>query len=280
MVQARVAVVIPCFNDGSFLEGALASIRESEPVELIVVDDGSTDEKTLATLEQIAARGVPILRRANGGLASARMAGVAATRARYVLPLDSDDELEPGSATRLADALDGDASLAFVYGHRRFLGEGSSVRRAPPWDPFALLYANRYGYSGLYRRDILLEVGGWSLNGCYEDWDLLLAFAECGYAGAPVDQTALHYRRHNTARLNEQCLKRHRRAYKVLRQRHQALFAQRGELAHRAGASLWRQALEPVCNGSRPIKPFWLYWALRGRRSLRPSFAGPGGSDA
>src|SRR5579872_32972 len=118
--RRRLAVVIPCFNDGAYLRDALRSIREDEPVELVVVNDGSTDPVTIATLAEIAAEGVTVLHQENSGLAAARMRGVSATSAPYVFPLDSDDMIEAGCLARLADALDADDSVAFVYGHLEF----------------------------------------------------------------------------------------------------------------------------------------------------------------
>src|SRR5438552_298882 len=71
----RVAVVVPCFDDGETLPDALASLAEQEPHELVVVDDGSTDPATLETLADVERRGVRVVRRANGGLSAARMTG-------------------------------------------------------------------------------------------------------------------------------------------------------------------------------------------------------------
>ena len=72
----RVAVVVPCFNDGSTLHETLDSLEGQEPHELVVVDDGSTDPETLRVFEQLEERGVRVARRANGGLSAARFAAV------------------------------------------------------------------------------------------------------------------------------------------------------------------------------------------------------------
>jgi glycosyltransferase involved in cell wall biosynthesis len=266
---ARVAVVIPCFNDGAYVGDAVASVREQEPVELVVVDDGSTDEATRTTLAGLAAAGTRVERRENGGLSAARMTGVRATSAPYVFALDADDELEPRCLARLADALDADRSVAFTYGHLVFTGDMTGGRRAQPWDPFTLLYANRWGAPCLYRRDALLAVGGWSLPDVYEDWDLLMALAEHGYRGAPVDQLVLHYRRHASARMNRTGHRRHAALYNAVKRRHEPLFARRHELARESGTPLWRRLAYPLLLGSRPLYPFALYHALERLRSRR-----------
>jgi glycosyltransferase involved in cell wall biosynthesis len=78
----RVAVIIPCFNSGPLVREAVASLREDEPLEVLVVDDASTDAATRDALSRLEADGVRVLRLAeNGGVARARAAGVAATAA-------------------------------------------------------------------------------------------------------------------------------------------------------------------------------------------------------
>src|SRR5712691_7353690 len=96
-MRARVAVVIACFDDGATLREAVDSARAQEPVELVVVDDGSTDAGTLDVMRGLEAEGVLVVHQPNAGLPAARMAGVHATSAPYVSPLDADDELVPGA---------------------------------------------------------------------------------------------------------------------------------------------------------------------------------------
>jgi glycosyltransferase involved in cell wall biosynthesis len=61
----RVAVVVPCFNDGATLRETITSIDEPEPIELVVVDDGSTDPDTLAVLTELAAAGTRVVHQEN-----------------------------------------------------------------------------------------------------------------------------------------------------------------------------------------------------------------------
>ena len=252
----RIAVVVPCFNDGAFIREAVESVREPEPVELVVVNDGSTDRVTIERLSDLASEGIRVEHQPNGGLAAARMAGVMATSAPYVFPLDADDQLEASCLARLADELDTDPSLAFVYGHLEFTGSRVGGRRAQAWNPYTLLYANRWGATCLYRREALLHVGGWSFPDIYEDWDMLLALAEHGYRGGEVDQLVLYYRRHSNARMNTSGHKRYATLYRQLRERHQSLFLRQAELATENRVPRWRQAVYPLFLGTRPLYPF------------------------
>src|SRR5438067_3423668 len=177
----RVAVVVPCFNDGETLPATLASLASEEPHELVVVDDGSDDPATLATLSRLAEGGIRVVRRKNGGLSAARMTGVEATRARYVLPLDSDDAVVPGALTALADALDAAPDAALAWGDIDVWGAlESRLAVARSLDPWLLTYLNDVPVASLLRRDAIRAVGGWSMGSGYEDWDLWLALAERG----------------------------------------------------------------------------------------------------
>ena len=87
----KVSVIIPAYNAAPYLAETLASVfAQSYPdYEIIVVDDGSTDD-TLAVLEQFADR-ITLIRKPNGGPASARNAGLRQARGELLAFLDGDD---------------------------------------------------------------------------------------------------------------------------------------------------------------------------------------------
>src|SRR3954462_8336663 len=180
----RTAVVIPCFNDGVYAGEAIASLRGEEPHELVVVDDGSTDPVTIRYLRELEEGGVRVVRQENSGLAAARMAGVAATTAPYVYPLDADDLLCPGALARLADALDSDPGAAVAYGNVEMFGAARNFfdNSGTQLDPWLITYLSNLPGTSMVRRSLLLEAGGWQLNeGGYEDWDLWMSMAERGF---------------------------------------------------------------------------------------------------
>ena len=114
---ARVSVVLPCFNDGPLLLEALGSLREDEPLEIVVVDDASTDPATLEILDRLRGERTRVIRHPeNRHLSASRMTGVAATSARYVYPLDADDQAVPGALAAMADRLDAVPEAAVVAG--------------------------------------------------------------------------------------------------------------------------------------------------------------------
>jgi glycosyltransferase involved in cell wall biosynthesis len=251
----RVAVVVPCFNDGETLPEALASLEGEEEHELAVVDDGSDDPATLEALARLAERGTTVARRPNGGLSAARMTGVEATTAPYVFPLDADDAVLPGTLAALADALDRTPAAAVAWGDIEVWGEvETELAVARSLDPWLLTYLNDVPVGSLIRRDALEAAGGWSMGSGYEDWDLWLALAERGHTGVHVPRPTLRYRR-RSGRMLDDCTPEHGRLYAKLRSRHPGLFAARRANLRRSTAPLRTKLAFPLVE-ALPLDPF------------------------
>ena len=237
-VSPRVAVVIPCFDDGATVVHAVRSLLAQEPCELVVVNDGSTDPHTLQVLHDLEAAGCRVLHQRNRGTSAARMAGVWATRAPYVFPLDADDAVTPGSLTALVETLEARPDVAAVWGSVRLFGDVAREERgrASALDPWRITYFNNIPYAGMIRREALLRVGGWSLPGPFQDWDLWMALAEAGYRGAGIDEPVLRYRLHGGRQFTRGAA-RHAELYSSLQSRHRRLFDAR--------RSNWRRSADP-----------------------------------
>lgn len=247
MTSPRIAVVIACYNDGLLLREAYASIVENEPIEVVIVDDGSTNEETAIALDELKAAGVTVIHQANGGPCAAIATAVANSTAPYVLPLAADDHLEPGCLGPLADVLEqcGD-DVAFVFGHAYLFGDVNYFRRTPDWNPWLLLYSNFWSATNLFRRDSYLAAGGFQPRTRYEDWDLFLGFAERGWRGVLVDRVVFHYRIHGSGRLRAKAMANFRNEYRALRSFHRPLYARRRELARQYRPSAVQRVFYPV----------------------------------
>jgi glycosyltransferase involved in cell wall biosynthesis len=275
--QARIAVIIPCYNDGAFVGGAVASVSDARDVEIVVVDDGSTDQGTLEALDDLAGRGLRVVHQRNAGLSAARMAGMKATTAPYVYPLDADDLAVAESLRTMADLLDADPGAAVCYGDYLEFGDRQLVRAVPVTiDPYRLAYTNEYPVTAVFRRSALEAVGGWRhLGSGYEDWRLWMTFAERGmrgvHAGAGV--LTLHKRLHGPRMLTS-AKADHRTLYRALRREHPGLFEQLAAHRRKSSLSPLRRLLYPVVYGGR--RRFWFeqrvktwldrrgLWTLRG----------------
>jgi len=255
-------VIVPCYGDGEFVLETLASIQEEEPIELVLVDDGSPDEHTRSVLAELEASGTRVLRHdSNRGVGAARTTGLRATSAPYVFPLDSDDLLSPGALGHLADLLDGDPEAVVAWGDYEEFGDVALVRAVPETiDPFRLAYTNEYPPAAMFRRSFLEELGGWEhfryRGAYYEDWDLWMSVAERGHRGLHAGAGYVTYRqRVHGPRLLETAKRHHVPIYRRLRESHASLF-DRIHMHRRAShVSRPRKLLYPLVYGRRPRLP-------------------------
>jgi glycosyltransferase involved in cell wall biosynthesis len=235
----NVTVVIACFNYGRYVGEAVASALGQE-AQVVVVDDGSTEEETLRALDELPAE-VELVRQANGGVCRARNAGLARVQTPYALVLDADDRLAPGALAALLPVLEAEPSLGFTYGTMRFFGDWEGELRFPDYDPYALLYRHTIGLSALARREVFEDTGGFDpAFELFEDWELWVNALEHGWRGRRIDDVTLEYRRHGETKLRRD-RSRYREVYRQLRRKHAALYSgdvdtrlgTRGKLVHR-----------------------------------------------
>lgn len=270
----RVAVVIPCFNDGATVVDTVESaLQDPEPRQVVVVNDGSSDPTTLEVLAELEERGdLEVVHRTNGGLSAARMTGMAATTAPYVFALDADDQVVARALTRLADALDANEDAMLAWGDQENFGEVNLLqRRVERLDPWLLTYVNPLN-ACLLRRTAILEVGGWVLQHGYEDWDLYAGLAEKGLDGIRVPGPSNRYRI-SDQRMLAACRERHDELYAHLRERHPALFgARRGNRRSSEAPRLVKLLLPAVAHlpfVSSPVRQRLTRFAVDPRHGLR-----------
>lgn len=268
-LRLRTALVIPCHDQCRFLGEAIESALAQSPAfdELVVVDDGSSDDTAAVAARHPQVRLVQQPRR---GLSAARNRGLAETSADVVAFLDADDRLLPGALASGLDALARAPGAAFAYGSYRNVDECGAPLSMPlffpcsehPYEDF--LHGNPVGMHGavLYRRAPLVAAGGFDEGlTAGEDYDLYLRLARC----APVashDSIVAEYRRHPNAMSRDPA----RMLLSTLRvQRRQRPFV-RGdaalERAWREGMQITRRTFGPplfarVAEGWRGLRPSW-----------------------
>ena len=252
--EPRIAVIIPCFNDGPLITETLDSIREPEPIDVVVVDDHSTDAATSDLYPHLEARGYRVLRHArNCGQGVARNTGLASTTAPYVFNLDADDLLLPGVLTAMAALLDAHPDASVCYGDYEEFGAREGVRRtAPMLDPYRAAYVNKWPGLAMFRRATLVAVGGWPTTRGHEDWGLWMTLAERGDKALHTGGVVFRYRVSM-----ERSFARHRQdhvaVYRDLKQRHPELFANLGPHRRRSGLPwVWKFVYPLLYAGGRP----------------------------
>jgi glycosyltransferase involved in cell wall biosynthesis len=203
--SSKVSVVIPCFNHGEFLPEAVASVTKAkrDDMELIVVDDGSTDEQTRKEIDAICRQGIHVIRQENKGLSEARNAGIAESHGEYIFPLDADDRMLPGWIDRGIKILDANPRVGVVCGDTKLFGAKTGRWPGGPFDLERLLERNYIPASALYRRSVWEQNNGYDvtmLQG-FEDWDFWLSAVEHGWQFEYLPEVFFEYRKANESML-------------------------------------------------------------------------------
>lgn len=192
-------VLIPCRDDGGFLVDALASVQmciaAGERLEVIVIDDASSDPLTVRVLAVVADAGVRVMASQARGPAPARNTGLAAAAADTIVPLDADNLLRPGYVPRALEVLAADATVAAVHAAVNRFGLDHGVIAAPTPSVADLLCGNKLDTCAVIRRAALDEVGGWdeAVNAS-EDWALWVALVDAGWKLDTVSLIGSDYR--------------------------------------------------------------------------------------
>jgi glycosyltransferase involved in cell wall biosynthesis len=146
--RAEITVVIPCFNDGYFLEASLMSAvsQTLTPFEIIVVNDGSTDPRTLRILRDLKKPGVIIIDQDNRGLAGARNTGMHDAKGKYVYFLDADDLIVPQCLEKLSGLLEKhENAIAAVSSIQLLGGPKHGMLWGQACNPYVIRIQNQWG---------------------------------------------------------------------------------------------------------------------------------------
>jgi glycosyltransferase involved in cell wall biosynthesis len=197
--SCKVSVVIPCFNHGEFLPEAVASVisAKRDDMELIVVDDGSTDEQTRKEMDALFEQRINVVRQQNKGLPAARNAGIAASHGEYIFPLDADDRMRSGWIDRGIEILDVNPQVGVVCGDVEFFGTRTGRWHVGTMNVRRLLERNYFPCSALYRRSVWEQNGGYDvemLQG-FEDWDFWVGAVERGWQFEYMPEVFFDYRK-------------------------------------------------------------------------------------
>lgn len=191
-----VSIVVPCFNGGRFVDDLLACLRAQtfRDFELIIVDDGSTDDTPakLATLGP----DVQVIRQANAGPGAARNTGFRQARADLIFIVDCDDTVEPRYLEETVKALAAAGpDVGFAFTHERKIGHREQINRCY-FKLFDQLFINRVPCCMVVRRAAWQAVGGFdaAMRDGYEDWEFTIALGRAGFRAAVVPEILFNYR--------------------------------------------------------------------------------------
>ena len=208
--RSQVTVVVTLYNYEDLVLEALDTIvgQDLREIDLVVVDDGSTDGGDRRVLDWLLAnnerfgRAVLMRHTRNEGLAAARNLGFTTAATRFVFVLDADNQLYPRCLTACLEAARA-TNADMVYTLLEVFGEQRGVMGTDLWNPAALQAANYIDAMALVARGAWQQVGGYRHmeTAGWEDYDLWLKFAEAGFDVVRVPEILCRYRQHGGSML-------------------------------------------------------------------------------
>jgi len=206
--MTRISVVIPCHNYGALLEDAVASVeRQTRPAdEVVIIDDGSTDEtpEVVARLQARLPQLRAVRREPARGAARTFNDGVRHSTGELVVILSADDRLSDNYLECMEAAL-ADPTVSFAYAGERMFGAVERWNPPLPFDRREVLRENLFNGSAMLRRELFDRVGGFREDFeaiGLEDWEFFVHCIEVGAVGVPVHECWLEYRRHEAGSRN------------------------------------------------------------------------------
>jgi len=204
-----VSIITPFYNtDESFLETASSLLRQSlQAWEWVIVDDGSTEPRSLARLASVGSSDsrIRVFRQDNAGPAAARNAAFSHSVGRYICLIDSDDLFEPTYLEKCAWFLESHPEFGFCNAWTANFGEEEFLWRIGFERGKEHLKANSGPIFSVVRRSAFEASGGFdtSIRFGHEDWDYWLALANAGYWGHTLREYLQWYRKRKSGRYSQ-----------------------------------------------------------------------------
>lgn len=194
----KISVIIPCYNQGIYIDEAVESVlvQSYQNFEIIIVDDGSTDEETKKKLMEYDKPKTRVIHTTNQGLASARNNGIIEAKGEYILPLDADDKIGDKYLEEAVNILDQNQQIGICYCLAELFGEEKGKWELPAYSIEKILIVNMIFCTAFFRKKDWEHVGGYKSNmkNGWEDWDFWLSIIELARDVYRIPEVLFFYR--------------------------------------------------------------------------------------
>lgn len=197
-IKNYISVVIPCFNDGIYLEETLSQLKKQtfRHFETIIVNDGSTDPFTLELLNNIHPNTAIVLHKENGKMSSARNYGVRHAKGNVIVALDSDDYFEQTFFEKGLKILDNHPNVAVVTSYMKMFGQDNKISKPRGGNQFNFLFSSECPACAMVRKSCWDDVGGYDekMTLGYEDWEFYIRITQRGWMVHVIKEVLFFYR--------------------------------------------------------------------------------------
>jgi len=198
MSAAKISGVIPCFNQGEFVLDAIESLlaQTHSISEIIIVNDGSTDQATNDLLRNLKRDRVRVFEKENGHLSSARNFGIYKVESEYVILLDADDTFANTFAEKAVRMFRNDVKIGAVTPYFKKFGSDQGIVKTRGGELKDFLTANRSCGNGMIKKSVWDKVGGYDekMKKGFEDWEFWIRILSHGYSIEILEEPLFNYR--------------------------------------------------------------------------------------
>ena len=196
----KVSIIIPCYNQGIYLYEALDDFEsDNKEYEIIIVNDGSTEMRTLNGLEDLKKKGFRIISQQNAGLAAARNTGITASQGKYIMLLDADNIVESTFIKKATTIFDNQLDISVIYSDAVYFGAKTGEWKVGNFNLQKLMIENYIDACAMVRKSVFFELGGYDeamkdIKSGWEDWEMWLRIAFSGKKFFYIPETGFRYR--------------------------------------------------------------------------------------
>jgi glycosyltransferase involved in cell wall biosynthesis len=220
-----ISVIIPCYNSGDTIQRSIDSVVNQtwKNIELIIVNDGSDELKTVSVLRNILSG--KVFNQLNKGLPSARNFGVSMAQGEYIFFLDADDTIDKDTLTELLAVIKKRNSKSFSFPHMQLMGDRDG-KISNKYNAFEQLFFNKIPYSIMISKSFFIEMKGYSekfIDG-YEDWEFNIRLGSNGFLGIDSPKATLYYNVSNSGMLKSKSLNLHGFIWKAIQSQNKSSY--------------------------------------------------------
>lgn len=227
-----ISIIIPCYNYAKYLQECIDSlVHQTYPLhEIIVVNDGSPDntsEVAKQLIEKYSNHNIILLEKENGGLSSARNAGIKIANGKYIMCLDADDKLVPAGIEEHVKLMDSDMTIAqcalMEFGDRHIM-----MTPTTPTNLKRVMQSNTIYCNAMFSKRMWQEVRGFDegtlIRYGLEDWEFWIRLLAIGCHVNTSEFVALRYRVHGNNMTKETTHPHRQELYNYIYDKHKKIY--------------------------------------------------------
>ena len=223
-----ISVIVPCFNSGRTIKRTILSISKQTwfKKEIIIVNDGSTDQFTINTLKELKDQKiVKLINQENKGLASARNKGVNESSGSFLFFLDADDWIEPNGLEKMFLHLMRNKKFGYVFPDIHLEGKRRGFIKKE-FNFFEQLFLNQIPYCIFISKENFKNYGIYDENMKlgYEDWDLNIKLGKNNIFGKRLPIPIFHYDVQDSGMLLSKSIKNHITIWKSIKAKNWSIY--------------------------------------------------------